>query len=169
MDAQKIKQNQSLNGERCGTMKQLEELMAINSEVRARYLQSIQEAQKKPSQTITPGSETKRTSAILTIPVVFHIVLKNPYIITDADIQAQIDRINLDFSGKNTDSTNASLFYASRGSSEIRFCLAKRDPGGNLTNGIERKTSATMYTTNTSDPIKISTLGGCAGPTRVLV
>lgn len=142
-------------------MKQLEEFMSTNLDVRTRYLQSIQEAQqKKPTQSNIAVSEIKRTTAIINIPVVFHIVLKNPFIVTDADIQAQIDRINLDFSGKNPDSTNAFLFYASRGSSEIRFCLARRDPFGNLTNGIERKTSATMYTTSTSDPIKISNLGG---------
>ena len=103
-----------------------------------------------------------RLNAIVTIPIVVHIVLPNPFLVTDADVQAQIDRLNLDFSGLNPDSTNApSQFLAVRGHSQIRFCLAKRTPSGQLTSGIERKASVISFNPNADqDPIKFSSLGG---------
>lgn len=97
----------------------------------------------------------------VTIPVVVHIVLPNPYLVSNADVQAQIDRLNLDFSGANPDSTNASGFYSLRGHSRIRFCLARRTPGGQLTTGIERRSSTTGSDVNEmQDPIKYAAKGG---------
>ena len=129
--------------ERCGTMGQLEELMKKDPAMKARYEQYIREAEKRQlAKKGMAAPEVYRTNAIQTIPVVFHIVLPNPFLVTDADIQAQVDRLNLDFSGLNPDSTNAAAFYPIRGHSQIRFCLAKRDPNGNATNGIERRVSS---------------------------
>jgi hypothetical protein len=103
-----------------------------------------------------------RLQAIVTIPIVFHIVLPNPFIVSDADIQAQVDRLNLDYSGRNSDSTNIPVdFQAVRGHSQLRFVLAKRTPAGQPTNGIERRSSSTPYDVFASnDPVKSSTLGG---------
>lgn len=103
-----------------------------------------------------------RLNAIVTVPIVVHIVLPNPYVVSDADVQSQIDRLNLDFAGVNGDSSNASAaFLALRGHSMIQFCLAKRTPGGQLTSGIERRTSATTSSPlNTEDPIKYQSMGG---------
>lgn len=97
----------------------------------------------------------------ITIPVVVHIVLPNPYLVSNADVQDQIDRLNLDFSGANPDSANASGFYAFRGHSRIRFCLARRTPNGQLTTGIERRSSNTGSDVNEmQDPIKYASKGG---------
>src|SRR6185503_2835789 len=103
-----------------------------------------------------------RFETIATIPVVVHIVLTNPWLVTDADVQGQIDRLNLDFSGLNPDSTNAGVYFtAFRGHSQIQFCLAKRTPGGQLTNGIERLASSTGSDLGQAiDPIKHAVLGG---------
>lgn len=104
---------------------------------------------------------TFRLQNEITIPVVVHIVLPNPYIVTDADVGAQIDRLNLDFSGLNPDSTNASGFYGVRGHSNIRFTLARRTPAGQLTNGIERRSSNTGSDVDKmQDPIKYASMGG---------
>ena len=110
----------------------------------------------------TPFLNNYRTNAIVTIPVVVHIILPNPYFITDADVQWQIDKLNLDFSGFNPDSTNIPPeFQAVRGHSQIRFILAKRTPSGALTNGIERISSSTGSNVNkTIDPIKRTAQGG---------
>ncbi len=96
------------------------------------------------------------------IPVVFHIVLPNPYLITDDVVQSQIDKLNKDFSGLNADSTNAPAFYGVRGhSNKIRFVLAKRTPASAITNGIERlQSSITSKPTLSVDPIKRTALGG---------
>ncbi|MGZ8537878.1 MAG: M43 family zinc metalloprotease, partial [Flavisolibacter sp.] len=135
---------------RCGTMQRVDKLLQDNPELR-----------KKPTQRTTSGNSTNRLQTIVTIPVVFHVVLPNPYLVSDADIQEQIDRLNLDFSGLNPDSTNATPFLGVRGHSEIRFCLARRTPTGLLTNGIERRSSSTGSNFMASpDPIKHASSGG---------
>lgn len=104
----------------------------------------------------------KRLDAIVYIPVVFHIVLNNPYVITDDVVRSQIDIMNTDFSGLNADSTNIpAAFEAVRGHSMIRFVLAKRTPTGQLTNGIDRVSSSTTGDpNNVIDSIKRKSLGG---------
>ena len=103
-----------------------------------------------------------RTNSIVTIPVVVHIVLPNPDLVTDADVQWQIDKLNLDYSGLNPDSTNIPPeFQAVRAHSQIRFALARRTPTGVLTNGIERiKSSVGSNVNRTIDPIKRTAQGG---------
>ena len=104
----------------------------------------------------------KRLQSIVYLPVVFHIVLPNPYVITDEVVQSQLDAMNLDFSGLNPDTTNLpAAFLAIRGHSSIRFVLAKRTPSGKLTNGIDRVFStATGNPDNPVDSIKRKSLGG---------
>jgi hypothetical protein len=142
---------------RCATMQRVEKL--------------LQNQQLKTGSNLRTGTGTTasgsvlssfRLNAIVTVPVVVHIVLPNPFIVTDADVQAQIDRLNLDFSGLNPDSSNApSHFLSVRGHSQIRFCLAKRTPGGQLTSGIERRAGTTGFDPYADqDPIKHTALGG---------
>jgi hypothetical protein len=104
----------------------------------------------------------KRLQSIVYLPVVFHIVLPNPYLISDEVVQSQIDAMNRDFSGLNPDTTNLPpAFQAIRGHSSIRFVLAKRTPSGKLTNGIDRVFStATGNPDNPVDSIKRKSLGG---------
>ena len=99
---------------------------------------------------------------IINVPVIFHIVLPNPYLITDAVIQSQIDELNIDYAGLNADSINAVSFYPVRGhSTRIKFVLAKRTPGGGLSNGIDRVKNPTgSNVTLMVDPIKRTSQGG---------
>jgi hypothetical protein len=79
----------------------------------------------------------KRLQNIVYLPVVFHIVLPNPYEVSDEVVQSQIDAMNTDYAGLNPDTTNLpAAFLAVRGHSNIRFVLAKRTRSGKLTNGI---------------------------------
>lgn len=103
---------------------------------------------------------TEALTGIVTIPVVVHIVLPNPNIITEADVEYFINRLNLDFSGLNPDSTNGVSFYPVRGHSLLRFCLAKRDPAGNFTNGIERRAGAGTIGSGEPQSIKSFAAGG---------
>jgi hypothetical protein len=93
------------------------------------------------------------------IPVVVHVVLPNPWIITDNDIQYFIDRLNLDFSGLNPDSTNCGTFCAIRGRSLIRFTLAKRDVNGNFTTGVQRMAGTTTIGTSEPQAVKNASTG----------
>ena len=131
-----------------------------------RILQSLPQARTRSQQSsITSSGATAnnyRTNAIVTIPVVVHIVLPNPEFVTDANVQFQIDKLNLDFSGFNPDSNNIpNEFKPLRGHSQIRFTLARRTPSGVLTNGINRVRSNTgSDVTQIIDPIKRTSLGG---------
>jgi len=150
--------------EKCGTMKNLEDLYRQNpglKQANEALIQQLAAQNRNPQQ--GGGGVNQRLNAIVTIPIVFHIVLPNPYIVTDADIQAQVDRLNKDYSGLNPDSANVPAeFQAVRGHSQIRFCLAQRTPFGLPTNGIERRSSSTAYTANNPDPIKVPASGGLA-------
>lgn len=100
----------------------------------------------------------------VTIPVAVHIVLPNPWIITDADVEYFINRLNLDFSGLNPDSTNCGSFCSIRGRSLIRFILARRDATGNFTTGIERLSGTTLIGLSEPQAVKnaASPTGGLA-------
>ncbi len=157
LKASGIEKNRSESTKRCATMDRVE--MILNSDASAKAI-----AQRgggiSPAMGNTPSSY--RTNAIVTIPVVVHIVLPNPGTVTDADVNSQIKELNDDFSGLNADSTNIpAAFQAVRGHSQIRFTLARRTPAGLLTNGIERRASATGSNINLAvDPIKRTASGG---------
>lgn len=97
----------------------------------------------------------------VTIPVVVHLLYNTQaQNISDAQILSQIDVLNKDFARKNSDSVNTpNVFKSVAAGSGIRFCLAKRDPKGNPTNGIVRKyTYRTSFTAN--GVCKLSSQGG---------
>ncbi|MBF9142576.1 GEVED domain-containing protein [Hymenobacter properus] len=104
----------------------------------------------------------QRTSAIsVTIPVVVHVLYSTASEnISDAQIQSQIDVLNEDYHKLNADYTKTpSAFAGLVADVGIQFTLAKRDPNGNATTGIERKSSTTT-SWGTADKIKSTSTGG---------
>lgn len=86
-------------------------------------------------------SQSKTVATIITIPVVVHVIHNGEAIgvapnITDAQVQSQITVLNQDYRrmlgtpGYNSNQVGADI--------EIEFVLAKVDPNGNPTNGIDR-------------------------------
>jgi hypothetical protein len=86
-------------------------------------------------------SKSKTAGTVITIPVVVHVIYNGQAIgvapnIVDAQVQSQITVLNQDFRkmlatpGYNSNPVGADL--------EIQFELAKQDPNGNPTNGIDR-------------------------------
>ena len=124
------------------------------------YQRKLNEFQRSKVSATLPRSHTARLTGITTVPVVVHIILPNPQVVTDADVQYFIDRLNLDFSGLNPDSTNASPFYGARGHSLIRFALAKRDPDGKPTIGIVRRSSSARIGFDEPQAVKDGASGG---------
>ncbi|HEY0676725.1 MAG TPA: choice-of-anchor J domain-containing protein [Chitinophagaceae bacterium] len=126
----------------CGTMEALEMWFNQNPAARAQYLKNVEEGQKMAEAARVSGTsnESYRLQAIVTIPVVVHLVLPaaDQAKVTTADVLWQINKLNEDFAGTNADSTNATNFYNIRGRTQIRFCLASQDANGNPTNGINR-------------------------------
>jgi hypothetical protein len=88
----------------------------------------------------------KSTNVVITIPVVVHVIHNGTAVgsganIADARVISQITVLNQDFRkmlgtpGYNTNAVGADI--------EIQFCLAKTDPDGGLTTGIDRVNLAT--------------------------
>jgi PKD repeat protein len=77
---------------------------------------------------------------VLLIPVVFHIVhVGGEENISDEQIHSAIDVLNEDFNAANDDIGNVVDEFADIvGDVELEFALAKKDPNGNCTNGINR-------------------------------
>jgi hypothetical protein len=75
----------------------------------------------------------------VTIPVVVHIVLPNPSLVTDEQVYSQIAVLNEDYTGSNPDTSAVPAAWKELiGNSGINFCLAQRTPDGDPSTGIVR-------------------------------
>lgn len=141
-------------------MEALEERFRLDPQFKAEWDQRQNITNKIMSQ----GNGTSKVSTLtgpVTIPVIVHVVLPNPYMITETQIDALLARMNLDYAGTNADSTNGAAFYSVRGHSKIQFTRARRTPSGQLTTGIERRASTGVTVgTSTYQPVKHYTDGG---------
>jgi len=152
---------------RCGTQAVLDEYLKKHPDARQR----IELNRKQIVAAYEQLKLTLRPYAIYTIPVVVHVVLLNPSLVTDAQIQSQIDVLNEDFAGLNADSTRIpAAFKPLYGKGNLRFCLARRDTRGDATNGIVRITSSVISIPGLSDPVKFTCNGGSDAwdPTKYL-
>ena len=166
-----------INGrKRCGTDDWLATMARTNPGFQLQYENGEKQLGEAINRFIAQQrANPNRTNAPIIIPIVFHVVLANQSLVPDAMIMAQLNELNLSFSGLNPDSTNisyASSFQAVRGHSDIQFCLAQRTPD-NLpvaTPGIERRTIGTISTGTDfpTDIIKSTAAGGLDAwdPTR---
>jgi hypothetical protein len=147
-----------ITSEQCGTMQRLENKFKQNPLLKTRF--EIERGRFNSLMTERNAEVIERATTVQTIPVVFHIVLNNPGIITDAQIQAQLDTLNKNFLGLNDDSVKIPAYFKSLfGKSTIEFCLARRTPDGEITNGIQRiKTSKPFF--GNDDGIKHTSTGG---------
>lgn len=103
-----------------------------------------------------------RTFNRVTIPVVVHIVLPDPSVVTDAQVLGQLASLNLDFLAQNADLSQVPQIWQNlTGNPEIQFCLAARTPDGEPTNGITRTVSdRTFPITRAGFEVKFATSGG---------
>ena len=135
-----VAQNDPAVKEKCGTMPYLEKKFQQNAVLRSRFEEKKIEFNKIIS---SRSLSSARLTAVVYIPVVFHIVMADPNLVTDAQIQAQLDTLNKDFFGANGDSIKIPSYFKSVfGKSNIQFCLAQRTPDGDASNGIERVITA---------------------------
>lgn len=119
----------------CGTDARIEELKRNHPE-----LAKVRAEAEKQIKAALESGKARKTQAVITIPVVVHVVYRNATEnISDAQIQSQIDVLNADYRRLNADRTNTpSAFTGVAADTEIEFCLASVDPSGNPTNGITR-------------------------------
>jgi hypothetical protein len=169
--AQKVKSSQYQEKQnsfhRCGTQSVWDEAVKKNPSLQLQLRQNHQQMVEQYNRL----KSTLRTNAVYTIPVVVHVVLTQPTVVTEAQIQSQLDVLNEDYAGLNADSARIpAAFKPFFGKGNIRFCLAKRDPKGDATNGIVRISSSVLSTPGEKDPVKFTCTGGSDAwdPTRYL-
>ncbi len=146
--------------QRCGTHYVMNQLLEQYPFLRKEREMNRQRTWQQYQQQLQ-SARTNRTQMNYTIPVVVHVVMNNPSLITDEQIQSQLDVLNADFKGLNADSTRIpAAFKPFFGKSNIQFCLAKRDEKGDATNGIVRVNSSIQSIPGLQDPVKFTCRGG---------
>ena len=142
----------------CGTMQHYDEQLKNEPSMRLRMEQIEQQTKNYETQ-----NAANRTSAVVSIPVVFHVLYSTNNAtqnVSDARIMEQLNVLNLDFSRTNADAGNTpAAFQGLAANTGVQFCLAVRDPSGNATTGIIRKlTATTSFSSN--DGVKFNSSGG---------
>lgn len=140
----------------CGTMQNFNEILQLDPEMRSR----MGEIERHTASFVRTNSQSQ-SQAIITIPVVVHVVYNtSSQNISDAQIQSQISVLTADFRRLNSDKSNTPSYFASKSAdAQIEFCLAVRDPSGNVTTGITRtSTSSSSFSTN--NYVKHDSYGG---------
>lgn len=126
----------------CGTMENLQEMTAKDPAM----IKNMEEIEKFTADWVKQHALQKsaKTAAIITIPVIIHIIHNGEAIGSGANISynqamSQIIALNEDFRLLNEDSLQPSHpFWPYTADTQIQFCLAQRTPSGASTTGIER-------------------------------
>jgi len=156
----------TIKGDHCGTMARLDAKLEHDPVLKASYykqLDAFNEAmQTKARRNKQEGDDIGGASgAVYTIPVVFHIVLANPFQVSDAQVMEQLKVLNEDFAGNAPDSINIpGYFKPLHGKSKMQFCLAQRTPDGYATTGIDRVITSRPSFSSTNDAVKHNQTGG---------
>lgn len=141
----------------CSTMEVLERQLLENPDLAAK----LKDAEERTAEYVNMRKSGRVAAVNVTIPVVVHVIYRTAAEnISDAQVNSQIAILNADYAGLNSDFANVpSLFAGIKSGSGIQFCLAKTDPNGNPTTGINRvATTRTSFTSN--DGVKSSSTGG---------
>lgn len=112
------------------------------------YSELLHEAQRLIEDQIALNEQSvvsnKTSGIVFTIPVVVHVIY-NDYTdnISRAQIEDALRVLNEDFRRQNADASNTrSIFQSVAADVEVEFALAKKDPNGNCTDGINRVQSS---------------------------
>ncbi|TGE17776.1 T9SS type A sorting domain-containing protein [Hymenobacter elongatus] len=141
----------------CATMEALQAQMEADPSLAQRMAAIENQTRQFESNPISQ----RGTALTGTIPVVVHVLYSNSNEnVSDAQIQSQIAVLNEDFRKLNSDVNKTPAAFAGLAADAgLQFVLAKRDPSGNATTGIERK-SSTKTTWGTADAMKSTSTGG---------
>ncbi|WP_165903736.1 M43 family zinc metalloprotease [Hymenobacter gummosus] len=143
-------------GRQCASMDVLAQQLAADPAMSQR-LANI-EAQTR---SFAANPTANRTNAVVTIPVVVHVVYNtSAQNVPQSQIDAQIRVLNEDFAKLNADASQTPAIYAGlAANTNIQFVLAKQDPSGNPTTGVVRKSTKTR-SFSSNDFVKYSSKGG---------
>ena len=149
--------------QRCSTMEILEEAIRKDPTLPEKWrLEGERQyklyLQRQPQ--VNMRAERTQNSTII-VPIVFHLVDEASSLaaIPDRDVIEQVEILNRDYGGKKMDKYGNVIppeIAARIGKVPIKFMLARRDPNGALTSGIERR----IHTTPDHESIKSFSTGG---------
>ncbi|CAG5016731.1 hypothetical protein DYBT9275_05622 [Dyadobacter sp. CECT 9275] len=146
--------------EKCGSMLLLENRFKTQPSLKILYDQEEFRFQQQVSQRIKSGASF-RTTSLVTIPVVFHIVVSRQSNVTDAQVMAQLDTINKDYAGINGGASRIPSYFKDLfGQSGIQFCLAQRTPDNQPSTGIVRYTTSSGSFNYLTENVKHAATGG---------
>ncbi len=130
------------------------------------FLKRMQQNEELIQRLVAQQQNVSAANTVITVPVVFHIMYQNAaQNISQDRILDQVAVLNKDYARLNADTNNTPLAFRSvSANTNIRFCLAQRDPNGNPTNGIVRKLVTIPnyrgFDPVRNDSIKFTSLGG---------
>jgi hypothetical protein len=118
------------------------QLLRIYQEQNKEHVTELEKFTKQYTDQLNKEARTSAypdTTCIITIPVVFHVFhSQGSNAVTMAQINAAMADLNLNWAGKNADWGNVNSNFASiKTYSKYRWVLAKIDPKGNPTTGVE--------------------------------
>ncbi|MCS6818989.1 MAG: M43 family zinc metalloprotease, partial [Chitinophagales bacterium] len=125
----------------CGTDEYIQKKIAENPELSVKLDEMYRTMEEFRT---SPKPAARSTKTVYYIPVVFHVIHDGKAYgvgenISDEQIYSQIDALNRDFALMAGDTvTIPAEFKPLAANTYIQFCLAKFDPQGNPTNGINR-------------------------------
>src|SRR4051812_48920444 len=143
----------------CASMQEFERMLEEHPTFRTNQ----RRAEDYTARALTTGEASRVARKLVTIPTVVHVVYKKPKENIDtAQIQSQIDAINLDYRATNPDNANVpDPWKGLIGNPKIKFKLATRDPDGKRTDGIVRVQTDRAHF-NAGDDVKRAGQGGSA-------
>lgn len=154
------KDNWSIPG-KCASMEVLNRHLSADPVAKQRYEARLAAFNAKVKQQTSLQQRFRLNLVNTSVVVVIHIVLPDPTVVTDAQINQQLQILNATFNGTQSDAGNIPSFFASLlGSTGIKFCLAQRAPNGDATNGVLRKTTNRSSFNYLTEDIKYNDTGG---------
>jgi hypothetical protein len=141
----------------CGAQQANERLYELDPKLRDRHRRIEDECRRA----IEKGEAQRVWSKLVTIQCVVHVVHKtDEENISDEQVQSQIEVLNADYGGANTDRSKVPDPWKSLAAApNIAFALATKDPKGKATNGITR-VQTTRDSFGTGDSVKTKAGGG---------
>ncbi|HTF03981.1 MAG TPA: M43 family zinc metalloprotease [Bacteroidia bacterium] len=143
--------------QRCSSYEYQQQQLAADPALQGK-IDAVEEDCAEYAQTYPNGYQSR---AVVTIPVVFHIVYgTTAENISATRIYEQVQVLNQDYRKQNTDISNVpAAWQGIAADCEIQFCLAAVDPNGNWTDGIHR-VSTTVPSFDDNDDVKRTADGG---------
>lgn len=123
----------------CVTVDAMNQYFASNPQAKIEYEKKQAQFELEYQASITNQYQNKTAAVQYTIPIVFHILhTGGAENITDAQCISALSQVNSDYAAAGADFNSIFAdFKALYINSDIKFVLAKKDPSGNCTNGIE--------------------------------